>query len=160
MATGEFRGLVALRNGEVRTSPSTLLRTAPPLCPASVLNRSRGLRLRLSLRIRTTGSQVPCKGLNPRSCHLHAGCHLANRQAPAKLVPADQRSRWFRHRLTIFDTSAVVHLHSTPWLVPDKVIPLPFPVSLTTLSLKQRSSQRFRASACTAALEGLPPSFT
>ncbi len=43
------------------TGPSPLLRGGPPLCPASVLSRSRGLRLRFSLRIGATGSHVPHK---------------------------------------------------------------------------------------------------
>ena len=46
------------------TEPSTLLRVAPPLCPASVLSLLWVLHLSFSLVIRATGSHVPCQSLN------------------------------------------------------------------------------------------------
>ena len=65
------------------TGPSSLLRARPPLCPASVLNRSRGLRLRVSLRIGTTGSHVPCRSLQESPATFMPGAVRAiNRHLP------------------------------------------------------------------------------
>src|SRR5208282_1297532 len=44
--------------------PSSLIRAAPPLCPASVLSSSWGLHLDFFLNIGTTVSHVPHKSLN------------------------------------------------------------------------------------------------
>ena len=74
------------------TGPSSLLLATPPLCAALVLSRSRFCRLRVSLCIGTTGSQVPHKSPD---CVLAAFMPDADRTArrlPPALVP-EQRSR-------------------------------------------------------------------
>jgi len=58
-----------------------------------------------------------------------------------------------------FDTSSAVRLRSSPNLTPDKIFVLPFPVTLTTLTLNQRSSRWFGNSFWKASPEGTPPSF-
>jgi hypothetical protein len=63
--------------------PSTLLRTAPPLCPASVLSSSWGIHLDFSLNIRTTASRVPHKSLN----QIHATFMPDTAQAVDRLSP-------------------------------------------------------------------------
>ena len=58
-----------------------------------------------------------------------------------------------------FDTSSAVRLRSSPNLTPDRIFVLPFPVTLTTLTLNQRSSRRFGNYFWKSSPEGLPPSF-
>ena len=58
-----------------------------------------------------------------------------------------------------FDTSSVVRLRSSSNLTPDRIFVLPFPVTLTTLTLNQRSSRRFGNYFWKSSPEGPPPSF-
>jgi len=58
-----------------------------------------------------------------------------------------------------FDTSSVVRFRSSPNLTPDKIFVLPSPVTLTTLTLNQRSSRRFGNYFWKSSPEGPPPSF-
>ena len=113
----QARMTLPLRSSPI-TEPSSLLRVGPPLCPASVLNPSRISRLELSLPRTTAGhnrstgrprardDRFPRSTPEPRpsSRHLHAGHHLASKQAPARLIPGhlgkpgfDVVCRSFRH---------------------------------------------------------------
>ena len=69
------------------TGPSPLLRGGPPLCPASVLSRSRGPPLAVLPSHR--GDRFPRSAQEPgsRSCRLHAGCRPDSKQVPSGLVP-------------------------------------------------------------------------
>src|SRR5664279_4541047 len=80
------------------TSASPLLRTGPPARAATVLNTSRFQPLSaLPLAPDTTNpcqgqlprppSHVPYGSRRPDSRRLHAGHHLANKRAPARLIP-------------------------------------------------------------------------
>src|SRR5439155_19670107 len=85
-----------------RASP--LLRDGPPLCPASLLGPSRFQPLGVLAstndrrphsatgRPRARGDRFTrsAQEPGPRSRHLNAGHRLANRQAPARLVPGPQ----------------------------------------------------------------------
>jgi len=84
------------------TSASPLLRTGPPARAATVLNTSRFQPLSaLPLAPDTTNpcqgqfprppSHVPYGSRRPDSRRLHAGHHLANKRAPARLIPG---SHW------------------------------------------------------------------
>ena len=53
------------------------------------------------------------------------------------------RSSIFDVTVHAFDTSSVVRLRSSPNFTPDRIIVLPFTVTLTTLTFNQRSSRRF-----------------
>ena len=77
-----------LRSDSV-TEPSPLLQATPSLCAASVLFHSRFCRLRFSLLISTTGSQVPHKSPD---CVLAAFMPDADR-AVNRLPPALSRGR-------------------------------------------------------------------
>jgi len=78
------------------TEASPLLRAGPPARSATVLNNSQFLLLAaLPLgightldrhRFRSTPSHVPRESRRPDSRRLHAGHHLANKRAPARLV--------------------------------------------------------------------------
>ena len=89
----------------------------------------------------------------PRSRHLHAGHHLANQQAPARLIPGLQSIPGFdvnlflRHVISGSLALAFV-IHTC------RAHGATFPPTLTTTTLDRSSSGRFAASACTAAAEG------
>ena len=104
----------------------------------------------------------PCRGdrfprsmqePRPRSRHLHAGHHLANQQAPARLIPGLQSIPGFdvnlflRHVISGSLALAFV-IHTC------RAHGATFPPTLTTTTLDRSSSGRFAASACTAAAEG------
>ena len=88
----------------------------------------------------------------PRSRHLHAGHHLANQQAPARLIPGLQSIPGFdvnlflRHVISGSLALAFV-IHTC------RAHGATFPPTLTTTALDRSSSGRFAASACTAAAE-------
>src|SRR4051812_49130211 len=79
------------------TGASPLLRAGPPAGAATVLSVSGFRRTTRSLSppeptgpgraYRHPPSHVPCRRSRPGSRHLHAGHHLANQRAPARLVP-------------------------------------------------------------------------
>jgi hypothetical protein len=107
-------------------------------------------------------ARSPCRGdrfprsmqePRPRSRHLHAGHHLANQQAPARLIPGLQSIPGFdvnlflRHVISGSLALAFV-IHTCRAQRHD------FPPTLTTTALDRSSSGWFAASACTAAAEG------
>ena len=107
-------------------------------------------------------ARPPCRGdrfprsvqePRPRSRHLHAGHHLANQQAPARLIPGLQSIPGFdvnlflRHVISGSLALAFV-IHTC------RAHGATFPVTLTTAALDRSSSRWFAASACTAATEG------
>jgi hypothetical protein len=89
----------------------------------------------------------------PRSRHLHAGHHLANQQAPARLIPGLQSIPGFgvnlflRHVISGSLALAFV-IHTC------RAHGATFPPTLTTTALHRSSSGWFAASAYTAAAEG------
>src|SRR5690348_15805232 len=62
LPSGQSRTTSPLRSSPM-TGPSSLLRVAPPLCPASVLSPLGSTYLDFSLRIGATGSHVPHRSL-------------------------------------------------------------------------------------------------
>src|SRR6516225_3421685 len=85
LASFQSRTTQPLRSSPI-TGPSTLLRVAPPLCPASVLFAGTA-RLDFSLGIGATGSHVPRKSQMQSHAALHAGCHPNGNQASSGLLP-------------------------------------------------------------------------
>jgi hypothetical protein len=107
-------------------------------------------------------ARSPCRGdrfprsmqePRPRSRHLHAGHHLANQQAPARLIPGLRSIPGFdvnlflRHVISGSLALAFV-IHTC------RAHGATFPTTLTTTALDRSSSGWFAASACTAAAEG------
>src|ERR1700710_2232388 len=98
-----------LRSGPI-TEPSTLLRTPPPLCPASVLRPSRQLTTWVSPF--ASGRQVPvflteaCLEVTPPSCRTPVG------QSAGSPNPCSRDRRpdpGFDVGLLRYDTSSAVH---------------------------------------------------
>ena len=77
-----------LRSSSI-TEPSSLLRADPPPWSALVLNRSRVLRLRVSLSIAPTGSHVPHLGLD----HILAAYMPDADRAVNRHLPISSRSK-------------------------------------------------------------------
>ena len=98
---------------------SSLIRTRPSLCSASVLGSSRVCRLEVSLGIGAPGSHVPHRSLSLVSRRLHAGRRSASQQAPSELPPRPTTGAWFRRRPYAFDTSSTIHLRSSYQRTPD-----------------------------------------
>src|SRR5271157_6053847 len=121
---------------------SSLLRTRPPLRPASVLGASRVFRLAISLSIGATGSHVPHKSLSLVSRRLHAGRRSASRQASSELRPRPTTGAWFRRRSNAFDTSSTVHSRSSYQRTPDE-FSSPFPQRSLPQPLCRRSLRWF-----------------
>ena len=100
-----------LRSSSI-TEPSSLLRAAPPLCPASVLSFLWVLHLNFSLIIGTTGSHVPHKSPDQvRATFMPDAAQAVNRSPPdlswrSGSPPVLTSSN--------FDTSEVVCLRSPP----------------------------------------------
>ena len=105
--------------------PSSLLRSGPPLCSASVLSFLWVLHLNFSLNIGTTGSHVAHESLN----QVHAAS-IPDAVQPVNRyhlnLSRDSVTPRFWHRLFVFDTWSAVHLYSSPWFLPDKVSPCLF----------------------------------
>jgi hypothetical protein len=154
------------------TGPSSLLRSGPPLCPASVLNPSRISRLGLSLPPATAGPcwrhwppagarrQVPTfrteaqTKLTPPPCRTPPGQSAGSRQAH----PGPSHQTRFRCRpYQPFDTSSVDRSRSSSWPTPDALNGAPFPTTLTTTALDRSSSGRFAASPCRTTAEDHRP---
>src|SRR5215469_10646708 len=95
------------------TEPSSLLRVAPPLCPASVLLSSWGHPFGLLPSHR--GDRFPRSLQEPssESRRLHAGCRLGRTQDTPHTCPGLPTPPRFRHRLYAFDTSSAVCLRSS-----------------------------------------------
>src|SRR5215207_820789 len=150
-----------------RYQASSLLRGGPPLCPASVRSPLAGLLLGdLPLPADGQTDQPACRGdrfpcstqePEPRSRHLHAGHHLASRQAPARLVPEQLLDPGFdviqavstRHQWFASARLRDSHLTRSRRAVS---------ATLTTPALDRRSLRWFAASPCRAATGGPPPS--
>ncbi len=98
---------------------SSLIRTRPPLCSASVLGSLRVCRLEVSLGIGAPGSHVPHKSLSLVSRRLYAGRRPAGQQAPSELRPRPTTGAWFRRHPYAFDTSSTVHSRSSYQQTPD-----------------------------------------
>jgi transposase len=64
-------------------------------------------------------SPVPCGSRRPDSRRLHAGHHLANKRAPARLIPEFWSHPGFDAVYFLFDTSAAIHLRSSSRPPPD-----------------------------------------
>jgi hypothetical protein len=83
----------------------------------------------------------------PSSRHLHAGHRLANRQAPARLIPGEARTPGFDVIFEVtFDTSSVVRSRSPSWSTP---------AALTARLFPQRSPPRLLTAAARGGLR--PP---
>lgn len=137
------------------TGPSTLLRTAPPLCLASVLRLLRGRRLSRSLSIEATGSHVPYQSLYlVHAISMPVAAQAINR-FPLSLswgITSPQ----FRRRLML----------STPqrWFACTRLLRTylthlcAFSLTLTTTALYRCSSRWFGTRACTPIPRDLPSS--
>ena len=90
-------------------------------------------------------SPVPYGSRSPDSRRLHAGHHLANGRAPARLIPELRSHTGFDVVWFPFDTSAAIHLRSSSRTPPDASYDA-FSSSLTTTVFNQRSMRRFEAS--------------
>jgi len=128
------------------TGPSSLLRVAPPLYPASVLSRLGGFPLRFSLGIGVTGSHVPHKSLDRSLAAFMPDAAWAVDRLPPDLSRGNDSPR-FRRRSYAFDTSSAVHLRSTPRSLPDRVSPGLFPT---------RSRPRLLSAAAVGGLQPPP----
>ena len=64
-------------------------------------------------------SHVPCRSRRPGSRRLHAGHHLANQRAPARLIPETLVLSGFDAISFRFDTSSADRLRSPSWSPPD-----------------------------------------
>jgi len=142
------------------TRPSSLLRVVPPLCFASVLSSSRGVRLDFSLGIEATGSKVPCPSLicDPAVFVPDAAW------AGYRLLPCLSQSK--HHTLVStstrygFDTSSTVHLRSTSQTLPDAIESRLLHPTFPTTALDRCSSGWFVAWSCHPATRGLLSSQT
>jgi hypothetical protein len=136
------------------TRRSPLLRAIPPLCSASVLSPSRGLRLGLSLGLGTTGSKVPPMSLIrtravlmpgvARSVNRHRPCSSRSNHYPPILTP----------NCCLFDTSSTVHLRSPFRIVPDVIQSRLFRERSPLRLLVATTPRRFAARSCNLAARG------
>jgi len=148
--------MLPLRSSPI-TEPSSLLRVAPPLCPASVLSHLWGFHLCFSLDIRATGSHVPHKSLY----QVHA-VFMPEAIWPVIRYPPDlsqgndypsvlTSSLRFRHFIIRFTCVRLLDTHLTESCSA-------FSVTLTTPALYRSSLRWFEASTCMAASRGPPSS--
>jgi hypothetical protein len=134
------------------TGASPLLRAGPPAGPATVLTpeQTPGL-LPISRSPNPSGkyrfrpSLVPCRSRRPGSRRLHAGHHLANQRAPARLIPGSRGHPGFDVICVRFDTSAAIRLRS-PSRSPPDASRAPFPHRSPRSRHRSRSMWRFGAS--------------
>ncbi len=87
---------------------------------------------------------VPCRSRRPGSRRLHAGHRLANKRAPARLIPESLSLSGF-DVIQCFDASTAVRSRS-PSRSPPDASKCAFSSSLTTTVTNQRSMRRFDAS--------------
>src|ERR1700684_1051823 len=95
---------------------------------------------------------------DPRSRRIHAGHHLANKQAPARLIPKQSTRLGFDVIYCLSTTHlrfTLIRLHR---VTPDALKGTPFPVRSAPTALNRSTLRWFAISACTATTEGLPPS--
>ncbi len=148
--------MLPLRSNPI-TGSSSLLRVAPPLCPASVLSHLWVFHLCFSLDIRATGSHVPHKSLY----QVHA-ISMPETIWPVIRFPPDSSqgndyplvltsSLRFRHFISWFTCVRLLDTHLTGSCPA-------FSVTLTTPALYRRSLRWFEASTWMAASRGQPSS--
>src|SRR6266568_6715245 len=101
------------------TSPVSAVDALPLTGPATSSTPPGG-------RYRHRPSHVPCRSRRPGSRRLHAGHHLANTRAPARLIPGVLSCPRFRCRPRLFDTSTAVRSRS-PSRSPPDTSRAPFP---------------------------------
>src|SRR5437588_2591774 len=147
----------SLRSSAI-TAPSSLLRTPPPLCSASVLWSLR--RRPLGFLPSHRNDRFLCSLSKPvsRSRRLHAGRRLGSRQAPPNPCSRDRSpnpgfdvDEYVTTRHQRFTCVRLLEPHLTEFLPP-------FPTTLTTRALYPRSLWRFGTCPCRPIPEGLPPS--
>lgn len=102
---------------------------------------------------RVRPSPVPCKSRRPGSRRLHAGHHLANQRAHARLIPGSFRHPGFDVTCITFDTSAAIRLRS-PSRSPPDTSRAPFPHRSPQSRYRSRSMWRFEASPRRATPKG------
>ena len=118
------------------TGASPLLRAGPParhrvgtqrlrFPPSATLPLAHPDRQR-GRQCRHPPSHVPCRSRRPGSRRLHAGHRLANKRAPARLIPETLELPRFRCHLACFDTSSAVRSRS-PSRSPPDASRAPFP---------------------------------
>jgi hypothetical protein len=147
------------------TGASPLLRAGPPARRATVLSppvsasgRSLSPPQPSGRPCRSTPSHVPCRSRRSDSRRLHAGHHLANNRAPARLIPEILPLSGFdviytiSTRLQRFACARLPDPHLTPQGA--------FSSSLTTTVINQRSMRRFDASPRRATPKGHNPFIT
>ena len=93
----------------------------------------------------------------PSSRHLHAGHRLANKQAPARLIPGSGLHPVLMSSVHAFDTSSVDRFRSPSWPTPAALRGATFPQTLTTTTLDRSSLRWFAASPYRAAAEDRQP---
>ena len=102
---------------------------------------------------RTRPSPVPCKSRRPGSRRLHAGHRLANKRAPARLIPEPLAHPGFDVICCCFDTSAANRLRS-PSRSPPDASRAPFPHRSPRSRHHSRSMWWFEASPHRATPKG------
>ena len=110
-----------------------------------------------SLYIGATGSRSSTQKPESDSRHLYAGHHPPSKQVPDGIIPGLVQDPGF----DVIPMLSTLHLWFTFVRLSDSYMTpfiAPFPMTLTTLALDQRSSWLFKACPCRPALEGLLPS--
>ena len=130
-------GPPARRRIGTQRPPVSAVRRAPSRHPRHAPNSARR-------QYRHRPSHVPCRSRRPGSRRLHAGHHLANKRAPARLIPETLDLSGFDAN-SCFDTSTAVRSRS-PSRSPPDASPGAFSSSLTTTVFSQRSMRWFDAS--------------
>jgi hypothetical protein len=153
------------------TGPSSLLRSGPPLCPASVRSPSRISRLGLSRppatpghnrstgrRGRgTTGSHVPHRSPDQaRATSMPDTTWPISRHPPGS-IPGWAGRPVSMPSIAVFDTSSVDRSRSPSRPTPDALTARLTPRTLTTTALDRSSSGWFAASPCRATAEDHRP---
>src|SRR6266436_9962605 len=110
----------SLRSSSI-TEPSTLLRTAPPLCPASVLWSSQFQPLGLLPSHRDDRFSRSIQEPDPASRRLYAGCRSGSLQDYSRTRPGSSTHPRFRHHSWHFDTSSAVRSRSPLRTIPDGI---------------------------------------
>jgi hypothetical protein len=114
------RAMQSLRSSSI-TEPSTLLRTAPPLCPALVLWSSQFQPLGLLPSHRDDRFSRSVQEPDPASRRLYAGCRSGSLQDYSRTRPGSSTRPRFRHHPWHFDTSSAVRSRSPLRTIPDGI---------------------------------------
>ena len=110
----------SLRSSSI-TEPSTLLRTAPPLCPPSVLWSSQFQPLGLLPSHRDDRFSRSIQEPDPASRRLYAGCRSGSLQDYSRTRPGSSTRPRFRHHPWHFDTSSAARSRSPLRTIPDGI---------------------------------------